>query len=191
MKENEFLRRLEQSIFKLPDDEKNEILADYKEHFSVGRASGKTDDEISLSLGKPETIGRAYLADYSFGRVAEQTGFAKRAGWLVIGIVAAVGLGVFNLIFLSIPFLIVVFLLLGGWGISFVAPIVGIALLFSWPFSIAVPGLAFVSLLFAGTGFIFLGCFLLTMMILLTYGFFLLVIKYLKANVRLILQERT
>jgi uncharacterized membrane protein len=44
-------------------DDRNEILSDIDEHFSTGLSNGKTEDEISSSLGDPELLAKQYKND--------------------------------------------------------------------------------------------------------------------------------
>ncbi len=60
MTRNNFLNILAQSIAHLPQEEQNDILFDYTEHFRIGMEQGKTEEEIASSLGDPELIASQY-----------------------------------------------------------------------------------------------------------------------------------
>lgn len=62
MNKNEFLTKLDQALVGVPEGERKEILYDYEEHFRNAGAAGKTEAEISHSLGTPEFIAEQYLA---------------------------------------------------------------------------------------------------------------------------------
>ena len=55
--EQEFIRiirsRLEGT---LPKEELDDIISDYSEHFSIGKANGRTDEELWRSLGSPRML---------------------------------------------------------------------------------------------------------------------------------------
>ena len=57
--EQEFIRILRSRLEgTLPKDELEDILSDYTEHFSIGKANGRTDEELWRSLGSPEDVAR-------------------------------------------------------------------------------------------------------------------------------------
>lgn len=57
---NEFLNALEQALSGLDSQEKCEILDDYREHFALGLAAGKTEEEVARSLGDPVQLAKMY-----------------------------------------------------------------------------------------------------------------------------------
>lgn len=59
---NDFLKKLAASLRHLSEDERNEIVQDYREHFEIGLASGKTEQEVAASLGEPEQLALMYAA---------------------------------------------------------------------------------------------------------------------------------
>jgi len=58
MQKNEYLRKLDLSLSGISESERKDILADYVEHFEMGVLDGRTEEEISESLGDPRSIGR-------------------------------------------------------------------------------------------------------------------------------------
>ncbi len=60
MNKEEFLLVLKNNLRGFTNEEMQEILYDYEEHFSVGGAEGKTEEEIAKELGDPVTIARQY-----------------------------------------------------------------------------------------------------------------------------------
>lgn len=63
MNRSEFLSSLKDELRRIPQVDRNEILYDYEEHFSIGLEQGKTEEEISMDLGDPRTIARQFNAD--------------------------------------------------------------------------------------------------------------------------------
>lgn len=92
MTKEQFLRQLESALKKLPKAEREDILQDYSEHFSIGMEEGKTEEEIASALGSPHQIAKELLATYHVEKVeaTATTGNILRAIWAVIG------LGFFN-----------------------------------------------------------------------------------------------
>lgn len=71
---NEFLEKLSAELGAMSAEQKNDILADYREHFEAGKAAGKSEAEIARTLGDPKQIGRMYHADYAVERAKSSTG---------------------------------------------------------------------------------------------------------------------
>lgn len=177
MNKEQFLKQLNDSLTRLSLEERQDILQDYEEYFAIGMEQGKTDQEISASLGNPKQIAKELLATYHLGQVEQTTsaGNVMRAVWAVIG------LGFFNLVIVLGPFIALVGVVLAGWAsaIAFIlAPaaallnlIVSSFQLFDLFFSLALCGLGI---------FMAMGMFVATRA--LTKGF----IRYLKFNASLV-----
>jgi len=179
MNENQFLAELEHHLESIPENERLDIIGDYKEHFSIGIEEGESEEAIAGALGSPQKIAREILAMYHLEKAESNTtvGNVFRATW------AGIGVGFFNLIIVLGPFIAIVAIVFAGWvtGISFVAtPLLAVVnqILFSqgadW-FQF------FFSLFTCGVGiFILMGILGLTRMIM--NGF----MRYLKFNVSLV-----
>lgn len=61
---NPYIVELEQLLQDIPQEERQEILQDYREHFRLAQAEGKTQEEIARSLGTPEALAAEILAEY-------------------------------------------------------------------------------------------------------------------------------
>ena len=64
MNKMEFFKILEEGLIDFPAHELQEILYDYKDHFSNAQADGKTEEEIIEELGDPYTIVNQYRSNY-------------------------------------------------------------------------------------------------------------------------------
>lgn len=119
MTQREFIDIMSRHLKGLTEEEKRDILSDYEEHFAMGRESGKSEEEIAAALGDPKTLAKQYRAETMVRRVQE-----KRSVTNVLNvIIAALALGMFNLIFI-LPLFLAVF----GILIGLLAASVGIAL---------------------------------------------------------------
>lgn len=107
--EQEFIRilrdRLEGTI---RADELEDIVSDYAEHFAIGKTNGRTDEELWRSLGSPEDVAREIRATHLVRRAED----SRSAGNLFRAVVATLGLGLFNLVFVLVPFILLVLMLL-------------------------------------------------------------------------------
>lgn len=51
MTKNEYLEALKQALHNTDDAARDELIRDFEEHFSIGKANGRTDEDIIASLG--------------------------------------------------------------------------------------------------------------------------------------------
>lgn len=61
MNKIEFLSRLNRALEHLPQQEREDILNDYEEHFRISAEMGKTEEETAEGLGSPEELGATYV----------------------------------------------------------------------------------------------------------------------------------
>lgn len=179
MKKSEFLKILNLSLKKLPDEERLDIIQDFEEYFDAGMMEGKTEEEISASLGSPRQIAKELIASHYLETVeaAATAGNMMRAVWAVIG------LGFFNLVIVLGPFIAVAGIVLAGWttGAAFVlSPVLVLVNTVIFPDTFVLFDL-FSSLALAGIGiFIVIGMYFATQAIIKGFT------RYLKFNMRLV-----
>lgn len=109
MSRNQYLDKLNKSLGKMPLEEKNDILYDYKEHFNIGLEAGKSEEDIIKSLGDPNQIAKLHKADYFIKKAGESHTVRN----ISKAIFAAFGLGFLNIVFMLGPFLAICGLYLG------------------------------------------------------------------------------
>ncbi|MFJ5751254.1 DUF1700 domain-containing protein [Peribacillus frigoritolerans] len=177
MNKEQFLKQLNASLTRLSLEEREDILQDYEEYFEIGMEEGKSEQEISKSLGNPKQISKELMATYHLGQVEQTTsaGNVMRAVWAVIG------LGFFNLVIVLGPFIALIGVVIAGWvsAIGFILAPLGAL------FNLVLSNFQLFDLFFAlglcGIGiFIAMGMFVATSA--LTKGF----IRYLKFNASLV-----
>lgn len=179
MNERQFLSELEQSLKKVPKEEREDMLEDYREHFAIGKDEGKSEEEISRALGSPTKIAKEMQATYHLEKAKSDatTGNVLRAVW------AGIGIGFFNLVIVLGPFIGIAAVIFSGWvvGIVFIAsPLLALAdnLLFSGPFDWFN--------MFSAIGFSGLGIFVTVGMFYLTKVSKKGLMRYLKFNASLV-----
>jgi uncharacterized membrane protein len=107
--EQEYIRILRNRLEGvLPKDDLEDLLADYSEHFRIGKADGRTEEELFRSLGSPEDVAREIKATH----LVQKAECVRTCGNIFHAVVATLGLGLFNLVFVLVPFIILVVLLL-------------------------------------------------------------------------------
>ncbi|MEW9677102.1 DUF1700 domain-containing protein [Lentibacillus sp. L22] len=179
MTEKQFLDQLNTALSKLSAQEREDILQDYREHFAIGKADGKSEEAIADALGSPNKIAKEMLAMYHLEKAETNV----TAGNVIRAVWAAIGLGFFNLIIVLGPFIGLVAVVFAGWvvGLSFIlSPLLVLMDAVLYPGTFAFFDLFF-SIMLCGLGlFIAIGMYYLT--IYLTRGF----IHYLKFNSSLV-----
>jgi len=120
MQKDEFIRRLDASLSSLPQDDRNDIIADYQEHFSIGALNRRTEEEIAVALGDPVNLGREYTA-LALVKKAEESPSARGMG---MAILSTLGLGILSLVVVLLPSLLLMVFL-------FIILVMGLSLLFS------------------------------------------------------------
>lgn len=106
--EQEYIRILNSRLEGvLPQEELDDLISDYSEHFRIGKANGRTEEDLCRSLGSPEDVAREIKATHLV-RKAEHTRSCRN---IFHAVIATLGLGLFNLVFVLIPFIVLVALL--------------------------------------------------------------------------------
>ncbi|MDP4095160.1 MAG: DUF1700 domain-containing protein [Bacillota bacterium] len=193
MGKTEFMSKLAGLLDFMSEEDRRDILYDYEEHFRAGAESGKTEEEIAESLGDPRLIANQYKLNY----IVRQPEPNTYSGSTMKSIIAALGLGFFNLVVMTGPFFGILGTLIGlfaagiGIAISGVAAILSIVLL---PNVIYIPDSAMKILrdinpgvyLFSGIGLICLGLLFIIGISYLFKYFFKGTIAYLNWNMNII-----
>ena len=183
MNRKEFMQKLDKVLTGIPKGEKKEVMRDYEDHFEIGLKRGRTEEEIAESLGDPASIAKSIKAEYSITRAKREPGIRN----ILRAIITVAGLGLFNLIFVLMPLIMAVWLL-------FVAYIMA-AVFIAMPFLMLVYPES-VSILCGDTpawmvaiDFHIIGDILLIVLLLITRGFYKLILAYLQMNIKMIKGE--
>jgi len=54
MNKDDYLKELTRLLWKLPKDERDDVVSDYHEHFIIGIEKGRSEEEIAKALGNPK-----------------------------------------------------------------------------------------------------------------------------------------
>jgi uncharacterized membrane protein len=107
--EQEYIRILKRRLEgTLPDEDLNELLSDYSEHFRIGTSKGRTEEELWRSLGSPDDVAREIRAMH----LVKKAETVRSCGNIFHAVIATLGLGLFNLVFVLAPFLLLLLMLL-------------------------------------------------------------------------------
>lgn len=195
MNKREYLEKLSKLLRKLPKEDRNDIISDYEEHFAIGLEKGRTEEEISKALGNPKNVAKQIKADHIIKKAEDK----PSVGGMIEAILAAMGLGLFNLIFVTVPVLIVAAIILTLFVAGFAMILAGIYWVLSPLLHLILPQIALPQLvgsnesfwnilviLGGGIGLTAGGIILIVAMAYITKWFYELMIKYLKLNLRII-----
>lgn len=104
MNRKEYIGTLRRHLRGVPKDDLEDILDDYREHFEAGLEEGRSEEGIAHALGSPKALARQLKADFMVQRAEDSASVEN----VLRAVLAAAGLGVFNLVFVLGPFLALV-----------------------------------------------------------------------------------
>lgn len=196
MNKAEFIRQLKQGLNGYEPQDVEEIIADYEDHFRAAQEKGKSEDEICVSLGYPQSIAKAYKVENLLNKAKSD----KNPSDFLRAFIVFISLGLFNLLFVLNPVLGLILVLFGLWLIPFVSVgvgAIGIIAPFFAPFIdyqiVEVTNVSFIhyiGLFLVGVGTLALGILLSILLWRLTKIFFKILVKYIEANITLIKNKK-
>lgn len=186
-----FLDELNKTLRGLPEPERQEILSDYREHIEVGIAAGRSEKELLVSLGDPVTLGRLYRADH----FVEHANNRFSPGTVAKAVTAVISLGLFNIIFVAVPAILITGVVLLLWLLTLLillaggGCLIGTLIYLFFPSMFVVGGMSGTAIFFTG---MLLAIGLVSLAALLGIGMWFLTrflartaIRYLKFNISL------
>jgi uncharacterized membrane protein len=186
--EQEYIRVLKSRLEgTLNEDELDDIVSDYAEHFRMGKESGRTDEELWRSLGSPDDIAREIRALHLV-RKAESNRSCQN---IIHAVLATLGLGLFNLVVVLVPFLLLVLMLFIVFMLGVMTTVAGITGII-WSL-LQLAGLSAFSVWYSPLAGVFISIGMTTTGLLMVIGdyylarfFYRIGIQYLKWNIRVI-----
>ena len=187
MNRNEFISTLRNGLGNISSTSVEEIMYDYREHFDIGLGQGKTEDEISRSLGDPKLIARQYRAEYIVHQADKHSSGAN----VLRAVFAGISLGFFNLIFM-IPVLAAIAAILASfYAVSLSLTIAGLLSFLAATLSsvipwISMPPISPAAIVFASISVASLGLLIGLGTIQLTKWCLKLTAGYIKTNINIV-----
>ena len=187
MNKKEFLDNLSKYLRGIPGEDEQDIISDFEEHFEMGKNEGRTEEDLSKSLGDPKALANQLKANIMVAQAEKETTAVN----ITRAVFASLGLGFFNLIFVLGPFIGVVGILAGLFAAAIGTTAGGITGLLGTIFSPLFPEYFNMIVnpavgIFASIGAICFGILFFIGDIYLTRGFFRLFIRYIKFNARVV-----
>jgi uncharacterized membrane protein len=122
-----FMMQLRRGLAGLPQNEIEDICADYESHFADGMRHGRSEDDVAEALGDPTRLARELRAEVGFKRWEQ-----NRSASNFLGVVLALlGLATIDIVFLF-PILCAMAGVFFGLAVAFLAlTVAGVFLLFN------------------------------------------------------------
>ncbi|MGB9978757.1 HAAS signaling domain-containing protein [Methanobacterium sp.] len=188
MNKEEYLKKLARLVKKLPEEDREDLMLDYEEHFRIGVENGRTEEEISEALGDPENVAKQIKADYMVKKAEDK----PSPGSIIEAVVAVAGLGLFNLMFVAGPSLGLAVIMLILVAVGFAVIFIGILTMLSPLLQIFFPQYIHLPveggiwgtliMVVGGIGVTVMGTFFVIIMAYAANKFYKVVIKLLKSN---------
>lgn len=131
MKRNEFIRRLKAGLKGMPQDDIDEIAADYEDHFAAGIAEGRSEEEVAAALGNPARLARELRFEAGFRNWKSER--SPSSAWSAI--LAFMGLATIDILILLPIVLPVIGVIFGLFVAVLACFIAGGFILIAGPFS--------------------------------------------------------
>ncbi len=187
MNKRDFINKLSSYLAGVPVEERQDVINDFEDHFKEGVAEGRTEEEIAESLGDPKSLANQFKANI-LANTAEKTTSAIN---ITRAVLATLGLGFFNLIFILGPFIGIVAVLFSLFASAIALTASGIAVFFASIFGPLVPQYIAVMInpavsIFASIGVTLFGILFFVGDIYVVKWIYRLFVRYIKFNVRII-----
>ncbi|WP_425447425.1 HAAS signaling domain-containing protein [Dethiothermospora halolimnae] len=93
MNKEKFLQSLSKELKDISKEEREDVLFDYREHFDIGLKDGRSEEEISKSLGNPKKIAKQIKVSSILEEASNNTSTRN----IFKAILAVMGLSLLNL----------------------------------------------------------------------------------------------
>lgn len=190
MNKKQFMNELKKNLKGLSKEDVKEIIEDYEEHFDVGKKKKRKESEIAKSLGNPKQIAKQAKAELYVSKAEKK----KSVRNISRAVFATIGMSFFNLIFVVGIFFAFLGIVIGFFAAGFAITMSGLALIIL-AFMPAIeffyiPAFNHFAMFFAGVGLLSLGILFCIGTWYIGKGFYILTIKYIKLNIRIISGEK-
>ena len=187
MNKKDFINKLSSYLAGVPVEERQDVINDIEDHFKEGVAEGRTEEEIAESLGDPKVFANQFKANILVNTASKPTSAIN----ITRAVLATLGLGFFNLIFILGPFIGIVAVLFSLFASAIAVIATGIAVFFASIFGPLVPQYIAVMVnpavsIFASIGVTLFGILFFVGDIYVAKWIYRLFVRYIKFNVRII-----
>ncbi|MFC0525576.1 hypothetical protein ACFFGV_18490 [Pontibacillus salicampi] len=114
MHHQDYLAHLERHLHGLPDEEKEEVLSDYREHFELGMLEGRHEEDIAKELGHPRDIAKEVFVEHHVEAAETNKSFKS----LTHVLLSTTSLSLLNLIIVLGPAVAVFSIYISLWAVA-------------------------------------------------------------------------
>lgn len=186
MTKKEFLTQLREELVGYDQSEVAELIKDYEQHFEDGVKEKRSEAEIAEKLGDPRLIAKEYKTAALVKKAEEKPTVLNVSRALL----AFIGMGFFNLVFVFGPYMGALGLLFGGVVTAFamvVTGFTGIGMALLSPFLTAVEwGTSPIAAFFYSIATVCFGMLLAIGMVQVIRWFFSVTLSYIKFNLSIV-----
>ena len=187
MNKKDFISKLSLYLRGVPEEDRQDVISDFEEHFKEGLAEGRTEEEIADSLGDPKSLANQLKASILVNKAGKTTSAIN----ITRAVLATLGLGFFNLIFILGPFIAIALIPVVLFVSAIAITASGITVFFASIFGPLFPNY-FTTLvnpavaIFGSIGITCFGILFFTGCIYLSKILYRLFVRYIKFNLRII-----
>lgn len=187
MKKKEFLQKLDAGLSSLSKEEREDILADYEEHFRVGAKKKRSESAIAKELGSPADIIKQLKLDSALAHAKEKA--SPKNVWRAV--FATIGLGFVNIVIVLSIFCAVWAVIISLFATGLAVTASGISLMIACWFlpTLGIPyisGSSVIGVFFVGIGLTLFGILFSIGSYYVTKLVMRLIVKYLQFNRKII-----
>lgn len=190
MNKKQFMREFEGNLRGISREDRKEIIQDYEEHFAIGKKKGRTEESMAKSLGNPKHLAKQARMELLVSKAEEE----KTSGNILRMIFATIGMSFFNLIFVVGIFFALLAVIIALFAVGFAIAVSGLALMIYAFFPsiefFYIPAFNHLAVFFGGIAIMCLGCLFTIGTYYIGKGFYIVTIKYVKLNIRIIRGNR-
>lgn len=187
-----FMDELKRNLKGLSKEDREEIIEDYEEHFEIGKKKKRKENEIAKSLGNPKQIAKQAKVELLVTK-AEDEKSVKNIFRMVF---ATISLSFFNLVFVVGIFIALLAVIISLFVTGFAIAVSGIAVMFSGIFYPAISNYVYfmninsLAIVFGGICLTSFGVLFLIGTWYVGKWFYILTVKYVKLNARIIKRSK-
>jgi len=187
MNKKEFMHKLSSYLRGIPEEDRQDVISDFEEHYKEGLAEGRSEEDIADSLGDPKSLANQLRASILVNKAEKITSVVN----ITRAVFATLGLGFFNLIFILGPFIAIAAIPVALFASAIAITATGITVFFASIFGPLFPHYFAVLInpavaIFGSIGFTCFGILVFVGVIYLAKLFYRLFVRYIKFNLRII-----
>jgi len=188
MNKKKFMNEIKRNLKGLSKEDRDEIIEDYEEHFEIGKKKKRSENEIAKSLGNPKQLAKQAKLEFLVSKAEEE----KSAKNILRVVFATIGMSFFNLVFILGPFFGFLAVIISLFATGFALTVSGLAVIIAGIFYPAFSHFIYfmsinpIAIVLAGICLTSFGALFSIGSWYVGKGFYVVTIKYVKLNAKII-----